>query len=270
LLPDRAEKDHARADAERGARLDVTFGGSFLFQAWGSAADAVLLRACLDSYTPPPDPDEADTPGGTARARRTYEAFTTALGLAHTHHGCAQPDTPIVRVQVSVPDTVLAGDTTSGTPVTDTGQALPLSVLRAWLTRATVRPLFTDHNGTATHVGEERRLASPGMRAAAFARHTACAWPTGCDRPLRWCQADHIVEFFQGGPTRADNLQPLCAAHNRIKHRRTVATERRRFWTGRPTRPPATPAPPAHPEPLPFAMPRISTRSTRPPPARAA
>ncbi|MDE3723654.1 HNH endonuclease [Nocardiopsis sp. N85] len=245
LLPDVVETDHARAHAQRGARLDITPRGAFLLQVWGSAADGALIQACLDSYTPPPDPETSphDTGGADSRPRRLYEAFTTAIEVAHTHHTCTDPGTPVVRLKITVPDVVLAGDTTAGAPVTDTGQVLPVSVLREWLTRAVIRPLFTNTDGVVTHVGENRRLASPGLRAAAFANHTTCAWPHGCDRPLRWCQADHITEFFQGGPTRADNLQPLCSTHNRIKHRRALETDRHRYWSGRPTRRPSGPGP---------------------------
>ncbi|MFL1432678.1 MULTISPECIES: HNH endonuclease signature motif containing protein [unclassified Nocardiopsis] len=236
LLPDRLEDDHARAHAERGARLDITPNGKFLFSAWGSAADAARLQACLDSYTLPPE--EGTLPGDErSRQRRVYDAFLTAMDVAHTHHACTESETPVVRLQVTVPDTVLAGDPTTGeAATTDTGQPLPVSVLREWLTRGTLRPLAVTKDGVVTHVGEERRMASPGMRAAAFARHTTCAWPSGCDRPLRHCQADHIVEFFQGGPTRADNLQPLCSAHNRLKHQRSLARARRRHWTPHPVR----------------------------------
>ncbi|WP_460777598.1 HNH endonuclease signature motif containing protein, partial [Nocardiopsis nanhaiensis] len=70
------------------------------------------------------------------------------------------------------------------------------------------------------------------IRAAAFHGHTSCAWQYGCDVPLPWTQADHIVEFWQGGTTSATNIQPLCATHNQIKHRWAVRTDRR-MWSGR-------------------------------------
>ncbi|MDT0330454.1 HNH endonuclease signature motif containing protein [Nocardiopsis lambiniae] len=234
LAPDRLEEDHTWAYAGRGARLTTTHDGAFRFEVWGAAADATLVRACLDSYTPPPPtgPDALVTP----RTERTYEAFTTAMGVAHAHHDCAGVETPVVRLDVLVPDTVLAGDTTAGAAVTDTGRVLPVSVLREWLTRSTIRPLFVDGEGVVRYVGERRRLASSALRAAVFKNHSGCAWEQGCDLPLRWCQTDHIVEFFQGGPTRADNLQPLCSMHNRLKHRRALARDRHGYWAGRPHR----------------------------------
>lgn len=248
LTPDHLENDHAWAQAGRGARLTTRDAGTFHFEAWGPVADASRLLACLDSYTPPPSADAA-VPCDT-KAERTYEAFATAMGVAHSHHTCAGIETPVVHLDVLVPDTVLAGNTTAGAAVTDTGRVLPVSVLREWLTRSTIRPLFVNEDGVVAHVGERRRLASSALRAAAFKGHSGCAWKEGCDRPLRSCQADHIVEFFQGGPTRADNLQPLCSMHNRLKHRRALARDRHKYWSGRTS--------PAHrntrgPEPVPPA-----------------
>ncbi len=46
-------------------------------------------------------------------------------------------------------------------------------------------------------------------------RDRHCRFP-GCRRPARNCDLDHIVPW-PAGPTDADNLQPLCRYHHRIK-----------------------------------------------------
>ena len=46
-------------------------------------------------------------------------------------------------------------------------------------------------------------------------RDRHCRFP-GCRRPARNCDVDHIVPW-PAGPTDADNLQPLCRYHHRIK-----------------------------------------------------
>src|SRR5699024_3234303 len=47
-------------------------------------------------------------------------------------------------------------------------------------------------------------------------RDRHCRFP-GCDRPARWCDADH-VERWPDGPTDVTNLQLLCRHHHRVKH----------------------------------------------------
>lgn len=39
----------------------------------------------------------------------------------------------------------------------------------------------------------------------------------GCDSPAPWLQADHIVAYSRGGPTRLSNGQMLCGPHNQAK-----------------------------------------------------
>jgi hypothetical protein len=39
----------------------------------------------------------------------------------------------------------------------------------------------------------------------------------GCRRKAAGCELDHRVPYPAGG-TNADNLQPLCARHHRMKH----------------------------------------------------
>ncbi|MEI2785955.1 MAG: HNH endonuclease signature motif containing protein [Candidatus Nanopelagicales bacterium] len=53
------------------------------------------------------------------------------------------------------------------------------------------------------------------MRRYVRTRDRHCRFP-GCIRPARNCDLDHIVPW-PAGPTDADNLQPLCRYHHRIK-----------------------------------------------------
>ncbi|WP_460755946.1 HNH endonuclease signature motif containing protein, partial [Nocardiopsis oceani] len=47
-------------------------------------------------------------------------------------------------------------------------------------------------------------------------------------------EADHKRSFSAGGSTSADNIQPLCSDHNRLKYRRETNPERS-TWQGRPS-----------------------------------
>ncbi len=49
------------------------------------------------------------------------------------------------------------------------------------------------------------------------ARFDSCGW-SGCDRPVSWTQAHHIVHWTRGGPTDLANLVPLCYRHHWMVH----------------------------------------------------
>ena len=55
---------------------------------------------------------------------------------------------------------------------------------------------------------------SPAQRRALTARDKGCTFP-GCTRPASWCQVDHVIPWYLGGPTNIDNLQLLCGWHHR-------------------------------------------------------
>lgn len=65
-------------------------------------------------------------------------------------------------------------------------------------------------------------LESAGYRPSArlqeqvISLHPRCAFPH-CTRPSGSADLDHIVEFASGGPTRTENLAPLCRRHHRAK-----------------------------------------------------
>uniref|UniRef100_UPI00066A4ADE HNH endonuclease signature motif containing protein n=1 Tax=Nocardiopsis sp. SBT366 TaxID=1580529 RepID=UPI00066A4ADE len=242
LDPEGVEREHEAAHANRGATLARTFGGSFLFQAWGSAADALRLEAVLEGYPNPHNPQDGLSP-----AQRGFDAFMNAVGLAQTHHGCEKPSTPAALITILIPATTLAGVGGDDVAATQNGQVVPTTAVRELLGESLVRHLMVEHkSGAVLDVGHEYRTATPQIKAAAYLGHTTCAWQYGCDVPLKWTQADHIVEWWQGGRTSAENIQPLCSTHNRLKHRWGLRRDKR-MWSGRnrghPPRPPGPPGP---------------------------
>ncbi|WP_165764029.1 HNH endonuclease signature motif containing protein, partial [Nocardioides sp. PD653] len=57
---------------------------------------------------------------------------------------------------------------------------------------------------------------TPLLREQVMLTHPTCVFPH-CTRPSRSCDADHIIEHDQGGPTCSCNLAPLCRHHHRLK-----------------------------------------------------
>jgi hypothetical protein len=66
-------------------------------------------------------------------------------------------------------------------------------------------------------VGRATRVVQPAQRSALAVRDGGCVFP-GCDRPLAWCEAHHLVHWLQGGLTDLANLALLCRAHHRELH----------------------------------------------------
>jgi hypothetical protein len=75
--------------------------------------------------------------------------------------------------------------------------------------------LLTDPAGRNLDVTELGRFPSDRLRLAIQARDGTCAFAT-CSRPADLCDLDHRIAH-PGGPTRGDNLQPLCRRHHRLK-----------------------------------------------------
>src|SRR5437762_2047264 len=62
---------------------------------------------------------------------------------------------------------------------------------------------------TSTH-----RIYTAGQRLAMIARDKGCSIP-GCTAPPLWCQAHHVVDHADGGPTSVANGTLLCGPHHR-------------------------------------------------------
>jgi hypothetical protein len=54
------------------------------------------------------------------------------------------------------------------------------------------------------------------VRTAVTLRDKHCAWPGGCDRPARGCEAHHMTPRAQHGPTKLDNMGLLCRFHHHV------------------------------------------------------
>ena len=66
--------------------------------------------------------------------------------------------------------------------------------------------------------GRDIRLANRAQRRALRYRHARhCAFP-GCDAPIDWCEAHHIIEWDDEGNTNMANLVPLCRYHHHKVH----------------------------------------------------
>src|SRR6266571_1459667 len=92
--------------------------------------------------------------------------------------------------------------------------------------------------------GRAARTATAAQRRALALRDQGCTHP-GCDRPPEWCQAHHLIDWDQGGPTDLNGLALVCDQHHDIAHHDgwtlTLNDDNQIVWTPPPTPPPEPP-----------------------------
>jgi hypothetical protein len=95
------------------------------------------------------------------------------------------------------------------------GDLVPLTLaLRLGGADAAWTAVTLDRLGAVLCEGRAKRLATPAQRRALAVRDGGCSFP-GCDRPPAWCQAHHVIEWLDLGPTDIDNLTLACGFHHR-------------------------------------------------------
>ena len=160
---------------------------------------------------------------GQRRADALVELASVVAGdpavLARSAH--APENAPIgraaaARVVITMPWQWLSEQ--SGHGRTGFEQPLAPADVRRIACDAQIIPLVLGSESQPLDVGRASRLATPAQRAALAVRDKGCTFP-GCDRPPSWCQAHHLHEWENGGPTDLPNLALLCHRHHTLVHR---------------------------------------------------
>jgi hypothetical protein len=103
------------------------------------------------------------------------------------------------------------------TATLDTGDTISATTLRRWCCNACFLPAVLNTAGAVLDVGRASRLVTLTIRRALALRDRGCSFP-GCELPNAYCDAHHITEWHDGGPTCLDNLALLCGFHHRLIH----------------------------------------------------
>jgi len=186
--------------------------------------DSELLRQDKDNReVDPTDPGLDDRPSQ-RRARALGELCTRAA---------ASPENPARRQPLFVLHTTVdtlaeTGDPTDWMLATEQAwsSAIPLDMAHlwscdCWLAQVVIRR----SDGEVLDAGRELRVANRAMRRALVARDGHhCAVP-GCDRPVGWCDAHHIIWWENGGLTKLENLVFLCRWHHTRIHAGELVVE---------------------------------------------
>uniref|UniRef100_UPI001E2D8967 HNH endonuclease signature motif containing protein n=1 Tax=Rhodococcoides fascians TaxID=1828 RepID=UPI001E2D8967 len=163
-------------------------------------------------------PDTAVRDAAAARDTRTqnerrHDALKLALrhtlasGTLGTHRGL--PVTAIVTM------TLKDLDAGCGYAMTGTGSRVSIRDAIRMASHAHHYLTIFDDDGRALYLGRSKRIASADQRIVLIARDRGCSFPS-CTRPATWCQAHHLDDWTDGGPTDIDSLTFGCDMHHAL------------------------------------------------------
>jgi hypothetical protein len=172
----------------------------------GGVTTTILVTITLEQYQqvacrvePRGDGDAVRDRGSPRRPRAPGAA---ADGLVRTGHGALLSLTEVERLlgdaQVQA---VVHGDESKR--VTDRVNARATAVLDRVI--GSVRRVLA--------YGSTHRFFTHGQRLALIARDQGCSFP-GCTVPALWCEAHHVTDWNDSGPTTIDNGTLLCGFHH--------------------------------------------------------
>jgi hypothetical protein len=105
-----------------------------------------------------------------------------------------------------------------GSGLLDTGDALSPATVRRLACDAGLVPAVLGTDGQPLDLGRTARTFTPAQRRALGLRDGhGCGFP-GCDRPIAWCDAHHIVHWIDGGLTDLANGVLVCSYHHTLIH----------------------------------------------------
>src|SRR5436190_6366102 len=166
---------------------------------------ARVVQAALDAAATP----DIDEPART-RAQRRADALV-AVARHFLHHADVAATSRGSRPDVTV--VVTLADLERRTGRTLDRELLDAAAIGSLLCDAGVHRLVTDGHSMVLDAGRTTRSVSHHLFTALAVRDGGCRFP-GCDRPVSWCEAHHVVPWEDGGPTDRTNLVLLCWRHH--------------------------------------------------------
>ena len=216
LGPDYLDERDDKEWERRRAGLPISNGRGHLWGNFDAEATAVIAAAIDALITV----DSADTPPDARRSReqRVADAITdmAARVLDYGDTPTSGGVRPHVNVRIT-PETITGQP---GAPPAEADWVGPIgrnTALR-FLDDSSLTRILMDQRSQPLDVGTATRLWPVAVRKAIIERDRHCRFP-GCDRPAPWCDADHVTQVEDGGPTAVGNGILLCRPHHRMKKR---------------------------------------------------
>ncbi|MEO7131821.1 MAG: DUF222 domain-containing protein [Dermatophilaceae bacterium] len=180
---------------------------------------AVVIQSAVDALAAPqPEKDEYGhtiAPDPRSPAKRRADALVDIVG-----RGVAAADgvpvTDKAKVVVTISLDALQGKV-RGTGMTLAGAALTASIVRRLACQAAIIPVVLGSSSEPLDVARKQRFVTRAMRLALNLRDKGCSW-RGCSTPATWCDAHHVLPWYQGGRTMLRNFALLCSRHHHYVH----------------------------------------------------
>jgi hypothetical protein len=210
---DQALLDVKHLEAQRALYHSQTLNGLWATKATFTPEGGHIIKQTIDALT---DPGNIDAGELRSPAQRRADAMVDICSFYLTHN------TDIVtsagerpHVTVTMDYEVLKGHAErlpeiDGTPVTP-------ATMRRITCDAGIIPILLGSQGEVLDVGRKTRTIPTALRRALEQRDRGCTWD-GCDAPLSWCDAHHIIHWVNGGETSLNNTTLLCRKHHTATH----------------------------------------------------
>jgi len=213
---DRAlEDDEAALKTLSSVRLSPLENGMTAISGQLDPEAAAVLSAALDPLSAPNPCTENGGRDLRPADQRRAEALIEVCRRAAAAGGAA-PATTKAQVVVTI-DLDTLKDAIRGAGRTHSGAVLSPATVRRLACDASIIPMVLGSQGQPLDLGRTRRLVTPALLAALWARDRGCTFP-GCGRPPQWCDAHHVRHWADGGHTALTNLTLLCAHHHTWVH----------------------------------------------------
>jgi hypothetical protein len=216
--PDGALHDANRAHERRWLSASRTLDGMVAIDGLLDADAGALVLTALAAATTPRGPDDRRNAG-----QRRADALVDICGVCLDHgtlpsSGGVRPHL-LVTAPVEVLTPAANGSMPRSAEVGEVAWTGPLSdeAVRRLGCDATVTRVLLDGESMPLDVGRSTRIVPVHLRQALVVRDRGCV-AEGCDRPVAWTEAHHVVHWAEGGTTALENLVLLCRTHHRKVH----------------------------------------------------
>jgi hypothetical protein len=225
------EQQLRQRDFRFGTRHDGMIAGEFLL----TPDQGPALAAAFDAFTRPKTPRFKDADHETpeldtalvdgddrTRGQRMADAFVAMISRSvegrHVPRVGGEAPTVVIHVQKTAIDAAAAGVPGCTATVERTGETVPVHIAAAIMCDGHIQTVTIGADGEPLDLGRSKRLFSRAQRRALASRDGGCRAP-GCDFPVGWTDAHHIVPWSEGGPTDLANGILLCKHHHQEVHR---------------------------------------------------
>jgi hypothetical protein len=212
LDPDGILQDAAYRHRRRYLDLHRRVDGSAHLDGELDGEAAEYLQVVLDTLAGP-NPATDGTPDPRTAGQRRHDALLDLCHLAMRAR--VLPTTGGVTTTVVLLASVETFESEDGLVSTGTGALIPASEARRWASSdSRFYAALIDKAKTLTSYSSGTRLFTETQRLALIARDRGCSFP-GCTTPPALCQAHHILDWVNDGPTCVENGTLLCGFHHR-------------------------------------------------------